>query len=84
VKKGATVRLTGTVAPVRSGATLDVERRRSDGTWGRVATTRVRSDGTYRYDLSASSRGTHRYRVRMPATDTNAAGTSPTVKLAVS
>lgn len=83
VSRGTTVRLRGSVAPIRSGTTVQRQRYIS-GSWVTVASTTVRSDGTYSFSFTWYTAGTYTYRVRVPGTTLNATGYSKTLKLYVS
>ena len=83
VSRGTTVRLRGSVAPVRSGTTVQ-RQRYVNGTWTTVASTTVHSDGTYAFSFAWSTAGTYTYRVRVPGTVLNTANYSRTLKLYVS
>jgi len=83
VTRGATVRLTGKVAPIRAGTTVN-RQRYINGAWTTVASTTVRTDGTYTFSYAApKSTGTYSYRVVVPGTSLNATGKSATLKLYV-
>ena len=82
VNRGATIRLTGKVAPVR-GTTVQ-RQRYVNGAWTTVASTTVRSDGTYGFSFTWKTAGTYTYRVVVPGTSLNATGYSPTQKVYVS
>jgi spore germination protein len=83
VTRGTTIRLRGGVAPIRSGTTVQ-RQRYLNGNWTTVASTTVRSDGTYSFSFAWSTPGTYTYRVRVPGTTLNATGYSATLKLYVS
>lgn len=83
VSRGTTARLTGKVAPIRAGTTVQ-RQRYINGAWTTLASTTVRSDGTYAFSFTWNTAGTYTYRVVVPSTSLNATGTSATVKLYVS
>ena len=83
VSRGTTIRLTGKVAPIRTGTTVR-RQRYVNGVWTTVASTAVRSDGTYGFLFTWSTAGTYTYRVVVPATSLNATGNSATLKVYVS
>ncbi|GID31587.1 glycosyl hydrolase family 18 protein [Paractinoplanes brasiliensis] len=83
VTRGTTVRLTGKVAPVHAGVTVR-RQRLLNGAWSTVATTAVRSDGTYRFSFTWHTKGTYTYRVMVPGTTLNTTGYSGALKLSVS
>jgi len=83
VARGTTVRLTGKVAPIRTGTTVQ-RQRYVNGSWTTVASTTVRSDGTYAFSFTPNTAGTYTYRVVVPGTSLNATGYSATLKLYVS
>ncbi|MBM2616413.1 hypothetical protein JIG36_12680 [Actinoplanes sp. LDG1-06] len=82
VPRGATVRLTGKVAPVRAGTPVR-RQRYADGAWTTVASTTVGSGGTYGFSFTWRTAGTYTYRVVVPGTSVNAAGYSAAVRLRV-
>jgi len=83
VSRGTTVRLTGSVAPIRA-RTLVQRQRYVNGAWTTEASTTVRSDGTYAFSFTWNTAGTYTYRVVVPGTSLNATGYSATLKLYVS
>ena len=83
VSRGTTARLTGKVAPIRTGTTVQ-RQRYVNGAWTTVSSTTVRSDGTYAFSFTWNTAGTYSYRVAVPGTSLNAAGYSATLKLYVS
>jgi spore germination protein YaaH len=83
VSRGTTVRLTGRVAPIRAGTTIQ-RQRYINGSWSTLATTTVRSDGTYAFSFTWNTAGTYTYRVVVPGTSLNATGYSAVLKLYVS
>lgn len=83
VTRGTTVRLTGRVAPIRAGTPVQ-RQRYVNGAWTTVASTTVRSDGTYAFSFTWYTAGTYTYRVVVPGTSLNATGYSGTLKLYVS
>ncbi len=83
VSRGTTARLTGKVAPVRAGTTVQ-RQRYVNGAWTTVSSTTVRSDGTYAFSFTWNTAGTYTYRVVVPGTSLNAAGYGATLKLSVS
>jgi hypothetical protein len=83
VSRGTTVRLAGSVAPIRAGTTVQ-RQRYVNGSWTTLASTTVRSDGTYSFSLTWNTAGTYTYRVVVPGTSLNATGYSATLKLYVS
>lgn len=82
VSRGTTIRLTGKVAPTRAGTTVQ-RQRYVNGAWTTVASTTVRSDGTYAFSFTWNTAGAYTYRVVVPGTSLNAAGYSATLKLYV-
>jgi spore germination protein YaaH len=83
VTRGTTVWLRGSVAPIRSGTAVQ-RQRYVNGSWTTVASTTVRSDGTYSFSFTWFTPGTYTYRVRVPGTTLNALGYSPVRTLYVS
>jgi spore germination protein len=83
VTRGTAARLRGSVGPIRAGTTVQ-RQRLVNGTWSTVASTTVRSDGTYSFSFTWNTPGTYSYRVRVPGTTLNATAYSATVKLYVS
>jgi spore germination protein len=83
VSRGTTVRLRGSVAPLRVGTAVR-RQRYANGSWVTVASTTLRSDGTYTFSFAWSTAGTYVYRVVVPGTALNATGYSQTLKLYVS
>jgi spore germination protein len=83
VSRGTTIRLTGKVAPIRSGTPVQ-RQRYVNGTWTTLASTTVHSDGTYAFSFVWNTAGTYTYRVVVPGTTLNATGYSATLKVYVS
>jgi spore germination protein len=83
VSRGTTIRLTGSVAPIRAGTPVQ-RQRYVNGAWTTVASTTVRSDGTYAFSFTWNTPGTYTYRVVVPGTSLNYWGYSPTLRLYVS
>jgi hypothetical protein len=77
------IRLTGKVAPIRTG-TIVRRQRYINGAWTTVASTMVRSDGSYGFSFTWNTAGTYSYRVVVPGTSLNATGSNPTLKVYVS
>jgi streptogramin lyase len=71
----------GTTTPNKSGATIDLQRHTSSG-YKNVASTKVKSDGTYLFQkfLAAS---TYSLRVMIPAATGNLSGTTSAVKVVI-
>jgi hypothetical protein len=76
VPVGGTARLSGTVAPELPGRTVELQRRRADGTWGVVTSRSLSSSSSYRFDVSHAKAGSYTYRVRIRAGDGLAKGVS--------
>jgi hypothetical protein len=83
VKKNATIKLSGKVAPVRAGTVAQRQRYLGPNKWALVSTTPVKADGTYTFSFTSTKAGTFTYRVVITATTLNAAGVSPAVKVKV-
>jgi spore germination protein YaaH len=83
ITRGTTAKLRGSVAPVRAGTPVRLDRYVS-GSWTYVASTTVSSTGTYVFSFAPRTAGTYTYRVRVPATTSYATGYSPTIRLYVS
>ena len=83
VTRGTTIRLNGKVAPIRSGTAVQ-RQRYVNGAWTTVASTTVRTDGTFGFTFTWYTAGTYTYRVIAPGTTLNATGVSPTLKVYVS
>jgi hypothetical protein len=77
-RKGERVRFKGTVRPPHDGRPVWIQRRHADGTWGTVATPRLRDAGDVysRYSRRLRIRRTGTYRTVMPADADHAIGTS--------
>jgi hypothetical protein len=73
--------LRGRVKPTSlAGETVSVSRKRSDGTWKRVATATVRSDGTWRAEFHVVN-GLYRARINPPDGTGLVPGTSPVLQV---
>jgi GH25 family lysozyme M1 (1,4-beta-N-acetylmuramidase) len=83
VRRGTTVRFAGSVAPNHAGHSVYLQRY-SGGSWKTVATRTLSSSSTYSASVTHNVAGTYTYRVYRPSDSSNAAGYSPTRKLAVS
>jgi len=84
VTRGTRVYLRGSVAPIRTGTPVQLQRV-VNGVWQSATTpTTVASNGTYVFSFAWPIAGTYTYRVVVPATALNAAATSPNVTLYVS
>jgi hypothetical protein len=83
VTAGATVRLAGTVAPVRPGTTVH-RQRYVGGAWETVASTTAGANGGYAFTFTAPAAGTHTFRVAVPSTILNVAGYTSSRTLTVS
>lgn len=94
VRAGATTDLFGTVSPSETGQTVVLEElSASSGKWGfpgekatisRQVLPNGKTEAGYVIRFSTKKAGTYSLRVERPATATNAAGTSKTVKVTVS
>lgn len=66
-RRGQVVTFTGTVKPAHDGRTVYIQRRRSDGTWRKVATTKLDAApgdvSTYERDLRINRDGTYRVKI---------------------
>lgn len=84
VRRGTTIKLTGKVAPVRAGTTVQRQRYLGAGKWVHVSSAKVAANGSYTFSFVWNVKGTYTYRVVVPGTSLNATGVSPTVKVVVS
>ncbi len=82
VRAGATVAVTGTVAPRHAGQTVSLQRLVS-GTWRTVSTVRLTSSSGYRFTFRAP-RGSSALRILKPADSDHAVATSATLGLRAS
>jgi hypothetical protein len=81
---GRTATLTGKVRPAAyEGQTVNLERRRSDGSWAQVSSRKLDATNAYSFAIKPSSRGTYTYRVTKPATSRHVSSSSSTVPLKV-
>jgi serine protease len=83
MRLGGTARLSGTVAPKLAGQTVELQRRRADGTWAVIATQKLSDTSGYRFAIKPTKRGTTTYRVRIRAQTLYAKGVSPARTLKV-
>ncbi len=84
VTRGTRVYLRGSVAPIRTGTPVQLQRL-VNGVWQSATTrTTVASNGTYAFSFVWPISGTYTYRVVVPATALNSAATSPNLLLYVS
>lgn len=88
IAPGASVRLSGTVAPAHIGGDIVIDRRKADGSWVQVADTTLRSDSTFSLAWTPTvadkfSFGTYTLRARMAADADHRAGWSPSRKVTV-
>jgi hypothetical protein len=84
VTRGTRVYLRGSVAPIRTGTPVQLQRL-VNGVWQAATTaTTVASNGTYVFSFVWPIAGTYTYRVVVPATALNSTGTSSNVTLFVS
>jgi hypothetical protein len=83
MRLGGTARLSGTVAPKLAGQTVELQRRRADGTWAVIATQKLSDTSGYRFSIKPTRRGTTTYRVRIRAQTLYAKGVSPARTLKV-
>jgi spore germination protein len=81
--RGQTIRISGKVSPIRSGTTVE-RQKLANGTWVRMATTTVKSDGSYSFSvLMPSTSTTLTYRIKVPGTSLNATAYSSSIKITV-
>jgi hypothetical protein len=80
---GGSSRLSGSVTPMDTTRTAELQRRRADGTWAVVQTRTLSSTNTYRFDIKGEKAGKFTYRVRIQAGEGLAKGVSPARTLRV-
>lgn len=82
IAAGATTLLIGKIAPDLTGRTV-VLQRWHDGSWHRIATTRLRTASKYSFTIHENHASRFRFRVKIPASPTLGAGYSPAIALTV-
>jgi spore germination protein len=81
--KRETIKISGKVWPARSGTAVE-RQKLVNGTWTRMATTTVTSDGSYSFSvLMPSTSTTLTYRIKVPGTSLNATAYSFSIKITV-
>jgi glucose/arabinose dehydrogenase len=79
---GASARIGGTVAPASPGEAVALDQW-SAGGWRQLRSATLDQVSTFTFTVTPSGTGTQRFRVRKPAGDASAGGTSPAVTLKV-
>lgn len=74
--RGSTTRMSGAVAPARSGKRVYLQRLVS-GSWRNVTSTLLSSSSAYAFNIRLTSPGTYTYRVHKPGDSSFTAGYSP-------
>jgi hypothetical protein len=82
VRRGTTVKFTGSVAPRKAGARVYLQRY-SSKKWRNVTSAKLSSKSAYSISVRQNSKGTQRYRIVTLWDTTNANAWSPTVTVRV-
>jgi hypothetical protein len=82
IRLGEEAVLSGTVAPVRTGTQVAIQRKKPSG-WVTVAHRSMDDEGVYSFAITPSKVGEYLYRARMPKVGRIASDTSPRRRLVV-
>jgi serine protease len=83
MRLGGTARLSGTVAPKLAGRSVELQRWTDNTRWKVVDRQKLSDASGYRFAIKPTKKGTHVYRVRIPAQTLYAKGVSPKRSLTV-
>ncbi len=81
VKAGHNLNVTGSVSPVKTGKTIQLQRYISGRTWRTVGTAQVRASGRYTLIATPPGKATYQYRVYAPGDYNTVGSVSKTVKI---